>query len=134
MIRSWAEPPDRQIAAGGAHPPAAISYCLVIKFLCVPDEGAVALVLLPQIDLGDGLPGRVHGQHRHAAVDHVHAVLGADIGDGTAAAHVHRAQLSGLPGDLRLVADAAHLGDKLGVAVVGAGLVHYNNCIFCRFI
>ena len=40
---------------------------------------------LVEVRLGDDLPGGVHGEDRHAAVDDVYAVKGADVGDGAAA-------------------------------------------------
>ena len=64
----------------------------------------------------------MHGQHRDTRVDHVHAVLGAHVGDGAAAAHVHLAQLRGLEVHARAVHDAADLGHVLGVGIVAAAL------------
>ena len=54
-------------------------------------ESAVAPVGLVNVGLGADLIGSVHGQKGHAAVDDLHAVLGHDVGDGAAAAHVHLA-------------------------------------------
>ena len=44
-------------------------------------ERAVAAIALVEIDLADDLIRRVHAQHRNTGVDHVHAVLGAQVGD-----------------------------------------------------
>ena len=85
-------------------------------------EGVIGFHGLVQIRLGDDLPGGMHGEDRHAAVDDVHAVEGADVGDGSAAAHVNLAQLGSLPGDVALFHDAAQAGDEFGVGIVGAGL------------
>ena len=64
----------------------------------------------------------MHGKHRHAAVDDLHAVLGQDVGDGAAAADIDLAQFGRLEEDAALVHDATDARHVLGVGVVGARL------------
>lgn len=65
----------------------------------IPEERAVAAVSLIEIHFADHLIGRMHRQHGDARIDHVHAVFGAQVGDGAASSQVYTAQLRGLEGD-----------------------------------
>ena len=53
----------------------------------------VRLNCFVQVGLGDDFPRSMHGQHCNAAVDDFHAVIGADVSDGAAAAIVMRSRL-----------------------------------------
>ena len=93
-----------------------------LYLLCLSEEGLVAAVGLVDVGLAHSLPGSVHGEHRHAAVDDLHAVLGQDVGDGSAAARVDLPQLAGLEAHVALVHHTADVGHVLGVGVVGTRL------------
>ena len=64
----------------------------------------------------------MHAQHRHAAVNDVHAVEGHDVGDGTAATQVNPAQLRCLEADLVLVQHCPEPAQVLCAGIIGAGL------------
>ena len=64
----------------------------------------------------------MHVQDCHAGVHYVHAVQGADIGDGSASAHVDLAELSRLECHIRVIHDTAHPCEIFCVGVVAAGL------------
>lgn len=82
----------------------------------------IPAIRLKHIGLAGDLPGRVHGEYAHAAVDHVHAVRRQDVGDGAAATCVHLAEFGRLEAHAALVHDAADGGYVLGIGVVGTGL------------
>ena len=63
----------------------------------------------------------MHVQDGYAAVHDVHAVEGGDVGDGSAAAGIDLAQLSGLEDNAAVIHDAADPAEVLGVGIVGAG-------------
>ena len=85
-------------------------------------ERAVAAIALVEIDLADDLIRRVHAQHRNTGVDHAHAVLGAQIGDRSAAAEIDAAQFRRLERHTRVIHDLSEAGHKFRVRVVAAGL------------
>ena len=64
----------------------------------------------------------MHVQDRHAGIHYVHAVQSADIGDGSAAAHIDLAKLSGLERHVRVIHDLADPGEIFRVGIVAAGL------------
>ena len=55
-----------------------------ILFGRVAQKCLVAATGLVDVGLARDLPGGVHGEHGHARVDDVHAVLRGDVGDGSA--------------------------------------------------
>ena len=67
------------------------------------DEGLVALISLVDVCLVGDLPQRMHGEHGHAGVNHIHAVLGEDVGNGAAATCANAAKLAGLERNAGLV-------------------------------
>ena len=64
----------------------------------------------------------MHIVQRHAAVDDLHAIVGQDIGDGSASALIDLAQLAGLIAYVFLFHDRAQLRDIFRVGVVAAAL------------
>ena len=64
----------------------------------------------------------MHGKHRNAGVDNVHAVLRRDVGDGSAATCIYLAQLGGLERDIGVVHHAAHVGHVFRARIVRAAL------------
>ncbi len=81
-----------------------------------------ALVGHVAVELGHHLKGGVHAQHGDACVDGVDIAVSHELGDGTAAALVHLAQLAQLPDHFLLCKEPAQIGHQLGGSVTGAGL------------
>ncbi len=63
----------------------------------------------------------MHVQKRHAAVDHVHAVIGGDPGDRSASSLVHLPQLRRLPAHACVVQNPAQRSDVFRAGVIGTG-------------
>ena len=70
----------------------------------------------------DDLEGRVHGQHRHADIQHRDAAVGHILGDGAAAAQIQTTQLTDLPCHIVGVQQTGDVAYQLGVGVAGRAL------------
>ena len=82
----------------------------------------VSLNCFVQVGLGDDFPRSMHGQHCNAAVDDFHAVIGADVSDGAAAALIDFAEFGSLEVDVCVIHQPAELAHVFGVGVVGTAL------------
>ena len=82
----------------------------------------VSLNCFVQVGLGDDFPRSMHGQHCNAAVDNFHAVIGADVSDGAAAALIDFAEFGSLEVDVCVIHQPAELAHVFGVGVVGTAL------------
>ena len=64
----------------------------------------------------------MHGEHRNAYVHYVHVQVGHILGNSSAAAQIHAAQLAGLPQDVVVVQQVPNLAHELGGSIRGAAL------------
>ena len=64
----------------------------------------------------------MHGEHRNAAVDDVHAIFSKHVCDGSAATSVNATELCGLELNAGVVHNAANQRNILGISIVGAKL------------
>ena len=70
----------------------------------------------------DDLEGRVHGQHRHADVQHRDAAVGHVLGNGAAAAQIQTAQLTDLPCHAVGIQQAGDVPYQLSGSIAGRAL------------
>ena len=108
----------------GAIRKASFSFCKASGFLL--KERPECQVVFIQIGLGDHLIGRMHGDHRHAQVDGVNVHLGHEFGDGSAAAEIYLAQLTGLPDNAVFIENLPQESDVLRIRVAGIALAAHT--------
>ena len=70
----------------------------------------------------DDLEGRVHGQHRHAEVQHLDAAVCHILGNGAAAAQIQTAHLADLPCHVVGIQHPGDVAQQLSVGVAGRAL------------
>lgn len=93
---------------------------LLFSLISVFQERQIAFFRFVNISFGADFPWRMHIMQSHTAVDHFHAIVGKDIGDGSAASLIDLAQFTGLVFDISFFHDGAQLSQIFRIRIIAS--------------